>query len=147
MSEVTNVESTSNQQITNYNTAKLFLGKNDYETGFHNNSGYEDVVLVIGTLMGRVATTGELVPLFSDATDGSQYPVGILSHDITIEPGITADLTICIRGDVDGDLVVLDPGDTMETVISDRRIKDRIASDTAGIVMRFGTEMTGTDNQ
>lgn len=147
MSTVNTTLSNSNQQITNYNTAKIFLGSNTYETGFYNNSGYADVVLEAGTLMGRVATTDELIPLFSDATDGSQYPVGILSHDITIEPGITATITICTSGEVDGDLVVLNPGDTMETVISTRRIKDRIASDTVGIVLRFGTELTGTDNQ
>lgn len=147
MSTVETVESNQNQQTTNYNAAKIFLGNNAYETGFYNNAGYADVVLKAGTLMGRVATTDELIPLWSDASDGSQFPVGILSHDITIEPGITANIAICVKGEVDGDLVVLDAGDTMETVISSRRIKDRIASDTAGIVLRFGTEMTSTDNQ
>lgn len=146
MSTVTNNENTDSQQTTTYNTAKVFLGNNTYETGFHNNAGYSDVALVEGQLMGRVALTDELIPLIADATDGSQFPVGIMAHTITVEPGITQTITICTSGMVDGNLVVLDAGDTMETVVSSRRIKDRIASDTVGIVLRFGTEMTSQDN-
>ncbi|WP_138436338.1 head decoration protein [Marinobacter shengliensis] len=34
-----------------------------------------------GTVIGRVAATGELVESEQDATNGSEIPVGVLNHD------------------------------------------------------------------
>lgn len=147
MSEADNVLDNQNQSITNYTTDVVFLGDNEYEDGSYTNNGYDDETLAAGTLMGRVATTGKLVKLFSDNTNGSQYPVGLVGADYSVEAGETKTICICIKGRVATDKVVLNVGDTMETVISDRRIKDRIASDTAGIILVDGTELTGFDNQ
>lgn len=144
MSTVTNNENTDSQQTTTYNTAKIFLGDNAYETGFHNNAGYADVALVAGQVMGRVTLTDEIIPTIADATDGSQFPIGVMSHDITVEPGITQTITLCTKGRVDGDLLVFDAGDTKETVVDGRRLKDLLTM--IGFELLYGTEMTSQDN-
>lgn len=138
---------TSNQATTNYDVTKIFVWDNRYIDGQYNNSGYEEVTLALGTLMGRISATQLMVPLNSAATDGSQFPVGILAQGRTVAEGDTIDISICVSGDVAESQVILADGDTMDTVISDRSIRDRIGADTVGIKLVGGTEMTDFDNQ
>jgi hypothetical protein len=135
------------QAITNYNTAKMFIFGNRYTKGTYTNDTGDDVVLDEGTLMGRISATQKLVPHDSDASDGSQYPVGILKGSYSVADGDDTEVAICVEGDVAEELVILAYGDTMDTVISDRSIRDRIAADTVGIKLVAGTELTGYDNQ
>jgi hypothetical protein len=127
--------------------AKIFIWDNKYITGSYNNSGYTPVTLTAGTLMGRVAATQKVIPLVSSATDGSQFPVGILAESVTVDDGDTVNVSICNAGSVVEGSVILDSGDTMDTVIDDKSIRDRIASDTIGIKLVGGTENTANDNQ
>ena len=85
--------------------------------------------------------------MVSGAGDGSQIPVGVLTQTITVEAGETASIYVCTGGEVAEEKVILDTGDTLETVIDGRQLRDRIASDTVGIVLVAGTEMTQVDNQ
>jgi hypothetical protein len=133
--------------ITNNDNAKIFIWDNRYEQGEFTNPSTVDAVLAKGTLMGRVSATQKLVPLASGASNGSQFPVGILADDYTVDYLETANLTICIGGDVAEELVILSGSDTMDTVISGRSIRDRIAGDTLGIKLVSGTQMTAFDNQ
>jgi hypothetical protein len=133
--------------ITNNDNAKIFIWDNRYEQGTYTNPTGDDVTLAKGTLMGRVSATQKLVPLASGASDGSQFPVGILADDYTVDYLESANVTICIGGDVAEELVVLNGSDTMATVISSRSIRDRIAGDTLGIKLVAGTQMTAFDNQ
>ncbi len=141
------VLNTGQQAITNYNTTKIFVGNNRFENGQYVNSSYDDVTLPGGRLMGRIKTSGKLVPHNSSATDGSQYPVGILNENHVVEAGDTAQVSICIAGDVVESQVVLYGSDLMSTVIDDKQIRDRIASDTVGIILVGGDELTDYDNQ
>ena len=139
----------SNQRTTNYDTAKIFIWNNRYESGEYTNpstSGAE-VTLAKGTLMGRVSATQKLKPLVSTASDGSQFPVGILADDYTVDYLESATVFICTAGDVAEELVVLASGDTFNTVISSRSIRDRIAADTVGINLVSGQAQDGIDNQ
>lgn len=147
MSSNSIVLNTGQQAIVNFDVSKIFVWNNRYEKADYTNSGYDDVVLAAGTLMGRVSATQEIIPLASGASDGSQYPVGVLAQDITVEGGATVSLYICVAGDVVEDKVILDGSDTLSTVISGRSIRDRIAADTVGIKLVPSTELTGYDNQ
>lgn len=147
MSSVNNVLNTGQQMITNYNVDKIFVFGNGYDKANYTNNSYDTVTLVEGTLMGRVSATQEIVPHDSTASDGSQYPVGVLAVEAIIEEGVTVELPFCTSGEVVEELVVLADGDTMSTVISGRSIRDRIAADTVGIKLVGNTAMTGTDNQ
>lgn len=148
MSTATTAENTSNKLVTNYDSSKIFLGDNNYITADYTNDGYDDVTLAAGTVMGRVAATDKVIPLESDASDGSQYPVGILAEAATVEAGADAVLSLCNYGDVEESQLVLEKvGDTLATVISGKTLRDRIAADTAGVRLQLATEMTGEDNQ
>lgn len=140
---------TRNQAITNYNIAKIFIGNNRFESdNYINNSSYDPITLPVGTLMGRIAASNVLVPCKSDASDGSQYPLGVLAEELIVDSGDTIQGTICVAGDVVKDLIVFaKPGDGMDTLVSSRRYKDRIGADTVGIKLVESTDLTGNDNQ
>ncbi len=133
--------------ITKYDNAKIFIWDNRYEQGTYTNPTGDEVTLAKGTLMGRIATSQKLVPLVSSASDGSQYPVGILADDYVVDYGASANVTICIGGDVAEELVILASGDTLSTLVSSRSLRDRIAGDTLGIKLVSGEQMTAYDNE
>ena len=147
MSTQSQALNTGQQAIINTDLSKIFLWNNRYENALYNNSAYDAVTLTAGTLMGRVSATGWVKPLASGASDGSQFPVGVLANDITVDGGDLVTVSICVAGDVAQEMIILQGADTMETTISSRRLKDRIGADTVGIKLVQSTEMTGYDNQ
>jgi hypothetical protein len=148
MADLTVVQANEQQAHFTTDTGVLFLGDNRYEdNNYVNNSVYATITLEAGTVMGRVATTRVLLPCDKDASDGSQFPVGILAEDVVLAAGQTRRVTICIYGDVNESKVkfFLNQGDLNE-VVSSRNYRDRLKSDTAGIRLIASTEMSGTDN-
>lgn len=135
----------ANPRITNFDTSILTLGGNQTEQASYTNDSYDTVTLSKGTLLGRVATTDKVVPLFTDNADGSQYPVGIVLNDHEIEAGETKEIAMIISGKVAQEEIVLNVGDTFEAVVDDRRLKDWIKG--VGIIMIEGTELSQLDNQ
>lgn len=148
MSSVNLRLNTGQQITTDYDLSKIFIWDNRYESdSYVNNSNYSPITILAGTVMGRVATTGAVVPCLASAVDGSQFPIGILAQDIIgLVGGGNAACTLCIAGDVAADKVIFYYGDTLETVVNGRRFKDRIQSDSSGIILRTRTEMTDFDN-
>lgn len=147
MSENSIVLNNGQMAIINVDLTKLFIWNNRYADANYTNSTYDNVTLKAGTLVGKVSATQEIKPLVSTASDGSQYPVGILAEEVVIAAGAQVSLSYCVAGDVAQEKVVLDAGDTMDTVISGRSIYDRIGGDTVGIKLVLGTQFTDTDNQ
>ena len=148
MSTVTSVLDTNNQAIRNYDTTKIFLRDNKFETGSYTNDDlYDDVTLLAGTLLGRVSSTNKLVPHVSSASDGSQFPVGVLATNVVVGDGETVDLTFCTAGEIAKGKIFLGGSDTFATVISGRTINDRIKADTAGIILVDADQLTAFDNQ
>jgi len=147
MSTVNQRLNTPSQATTDYDLSKIFILNNRYENdNWVNNSNYDPLTLKIGTLMGRVAATNVLVPLDASKLDGSQFPVGILAQDITLSAGATDQVAICVSGDVAQEKVIFWTGNNMSTVVAGRTLHDRIGSDTVGIKLVPGTEMTDFDN-
>jgi hypothetical protein len=139
--------STSNARFTNYDFSKMFLGSNRHETAvFENGDSYDDVTIAVGSVMGRIAATGKVVLLDKDASDGSQFPVGINTEEVTIGAGDEANLSLCVAGEVDETGLVFVTGTTLATVISGKTVADRIASDTVGIHLVASTDLTAFDN-
>jgi hypothetical protein len=137
----------ANPLITNYDRSKTFVWNPRTEVGNYTNSGYDDVTLAKGTLMGRIASSNLLTPLTSGASDGSQFPVGVVLADTVVASGDTAEITICVAGDVDENKLVFQGSDTLATVVSSRTLRDRIGADTVGIKLVGGNQLTGFDNQ
>jgi hypothetical protein len=141
---------TANQGIVNTNLAKIFIFNNDSQSGtFEYENTDEDVVILAGTVLGRIAATNKLAIINKDASDGSQFPVGILMQDITVAYGETfsGNVYFVVSGDVAEAQIKLPTGTTLETVISAKTLADRIASDTVGIRIVPTTDQTDYDNQ
>lgn len=146
MSAQTVRNNTGNQLTVDTDRSKIFLWRNRYDNADYTNASGGSVTLAAGTLLGRISATGKVIPLASAAADGSQFPVGILADDYIVANGATISLAFCVSGDVATEKVVLAGADTLDTVISSRRIRDRIAADTVGIKLVATSEMTDFDN-
>jgi len=148
MSEQSTLNNSNGMLHIGTDTTKIFLWNNRYRSNLYvNNSIYKPKVMKAGLVMGMIATTRVLVPLQADASDGSQFPVGILAEDITVDGSATVTCTICVSGDVAEDKVLFDLNqDDLNSVVSSRSLRDRLAADTLGINLVPSTEMTGHDN-
>lgn len=138
---------TNNQLTMNTDVSKIFLRDNRYQKGNElNNGSYSPLVLLAGTIMGRIGTTGFLAPLYAPGADGTQFPVGILAKDVSLAVGETKEITIVDGGDVAEDkLLFFFSGQTLETVVSGSRVRDHIQRQ--GIKLITSIEMTQNDNQ
>lgn len=148
MSSATITINTGQQITSQYNLEKLFLWNNLYENdNYVNNFSYSTITLLAGTVMGRVASTGVLIPSTASAVDGSQFPIGVLARDVVnLAAGDKQQCAICISGAVSAPLLIFTFGDTLDTVVAGRRYRDRLQADSAGLILRQRTEMTGFDN-
>ena len=147
MSKQEILNQTPNQIQVNTDTSKIFVWQPRSEVGDYTNNSGGDLDLKAGTLMGRISATNLLIPLVGAAVDGSQYPVGVLMHDITVLDTESAKLTICVSGDVVEEQLIIDAGDDLDTtVIGGRTLRDRIGGDTVGIKLVSTDELTDFDN-
>lgn len=138
----------ANPQINNYNTSKIFVFDNRFETATYTNPEGDDVTLLKGTVMGRIAASNKILPLESNASDGSQYPIGILADDYVVGYTESATLTFCKSGDVvESKIIFYNGTDTVNTVVSTRTLGDRIQGDSLGINLVGGDQLTAQDNQ
>lgn len=146
MSSATKRNATANQAAIDRETRKIFVGHNRYqEKNYINNSSYNPQTLAMGTVMARLFTTGNLTPFVSTGTNGEKYPIGVLAQEVTIAGSATEEVTIVDMGDVVEDqLVFTKPGDGVDTIIVDRRVRDLLAS--MSIKLVGSIEMTKYDN-
>ncbi|MBX2906164.1 MAG: head decoration protein [Taibaiella sp.] len=107
----------------NYNISQLILfGTPVTTTAIITNSTGSTMTLQPGRVLGRVeATTTNVYPQVSSATDGSQIPVGVLAQKVVIADGDSATVTFIRGGFVQLDDLFLGLGgsDTLNTAISD----------------------------
>lgn len=143
---IENSEYAGGMRVTKYDTSKLLIFGNSFESGDVNNEDYEDLVIPIGTLMGRISATGLLTPLTSGASDGSQYPVGVAVGNYTIADGDTVSVRICTAGEIDSSKVIFQGSDDLDTVVDGRQLRDRIGADTVGLILRTVDELSEYDN-
>lgn len=148
MSSQTIVSNTGQQLFVNTDTSKIFIGGNyTRQEGYINNSGYHPITLLAGTVMGRLSGSGVITYFDANANDGSQYVLGILGHDVIVEAGASVTASIVVQGRVAQEKVILvSTTQTLDTVVSGRRVKDKIAGETVGILLVPTTEMSGYDN-
>lgn len=147
MSNATEKLKTQNQLNTDFDVSKVFIFDNVFsQVDFENTTGGLLTILG-GTVLGRVTGTGNLEILKSGSADGSEIPLGILAEEqVDLGIGETKQVNICVAGEVVEGKVILDGGDTLETVIDGRPIRDRLAADTQGIKLRVADELTEFDN-
>ena len=146
MSDITVVNQTNNQAHFDYDTSKVFIFDNRYEVvTFRNLTGGTESYAV-GTILGRVAATGKVTEMKSGATDGSQYPIGVLATGITDLATVTdIEVNMCTAGDVAEGKLIFNGSDVITQAEGDRIYRDWLQL--AGIKAVAGTELTNFDNQ
>lgn len=159
MSNVTIVNSTSNQFHADYDISKIFVFGNRYQQASFINGTGAQASFAAGTVVGRIAATGKITICDSTATDGSQFPIGILKTAITdLANAASIDANYCLKGDVVADKLVFSGAETLSTVVTVvdgdvaptnttyvKIMRDLIQA--LGIILVDSTELTGYDNQ
>lgn len=146
MSTASTSKNTQNQLNTNYDFSKLFLWNNRYESVSYTNGGGSTVTIEAGTLFGRINASGKVQPLVAAASDGSQFPAGILAQQIVVPAGATINVSMCVSGDVAEELILFNAAETFSTVVSGQTLRQLIASNTVGIKLVSAVENTAFDN-
>lgn len=141
MSEITQGTPTRNQLFSEYDYSKIFLFDNKYRIVTIAASG-SDLELKSGSLIGAVGATYQL---YKSGTSNIQL-IGVCAENITIGDGSSAEVSICIGGKIAENKLIFDGTDTLETIVSNKTIRDRIASDTLGIDLAATDELTASDN-
>lgn len=150
---------TSGILVTQFDTAKLFLGNCRYKTASYTNSTGDSVTLTEGMLLGRIKADGKVKQSVSTATDGSQLPIGVLRGTQTVANGATVTLTYAVWGDMARELIVFGGSDTYTTNLYVAGPTDSPADTDGtfvgtvedyllmrGIYLEAGTENTKADN-
>lgn len=135
-------------RVTNYSTEKLLMFNNSFASANYTNPDAYPVDIPVGTVFGRISSSGEVVPLVSTANDGSQFPIGVLPYNLTVEDGETAEIRLVTGGEINANMLVFANGtDTLDTIVSSRHLRDRLAADTVGLILQFPDELSKFDNQ
>lgn len=143
--------SNNSELITSYDYGKLFLFRNRFVNRTYNNSTGSAVTLSRGTVMGTILSTGYVVPQASGASDGSEFPRGILANDYTIPANSTATVSICVGGDVAQEGIILNGSDTLTTAVGSATtgggtIQDLIMANSVDLMLVAGSDQTIPDN-
>ncbi len=156
----------ASQTITSSQAAALFVNISTSQTfivikatereSYINNSSYSPIVLPAGTVIGRIQSSGVLVPWRNDVTDGSQFPVGILGADMTVASGATVAALLVTECRMAAEMVIANQlsdqstSTTLQLAITSwhgagtTRLKD--ALEAIGIHLEFTTQMSFPDN-
>jgi hypothetical protein len=149
MSDFTTNDQTGSELFATYDLSKIFLFNNEFEDAPVGNATGSAITYLPGTVMGRISATGLIIPAASAANDGSQFPIGILNRGIVLQPSDSRTVSICISGEVAGEMLILAGSDTLDTVVTNangRRMRDVIVANSAGIIIKFSENLTFGDN-
>lgn len=145
--EVTQRNATRNQSTADYESKKIFIFDNRFVEGvFKNNSG-GSLTLQTGMLVVRdTAVAGGFLP----ATAANiEAVIGVVAVDgsVVLANAATANINICTKGTIDGNLLVLPATVTLNTVPTDATKTVRDILEGIGFhVDTSSVEMTKLDN-
>jgi hypothetical protein len=108
----------ANPQIANFDTSKLFLGRNYYDTATYTNSSGSEVTIEAGRLLGRVTSSNLIALQDKDNTNGSQVPLGVSASEYVVANGASATITYAISGIVAAEMLEFASGETLATTIN-----------------------------
>jgi hypothetical protein len=145
MSKSEVVKNTGNMMVINRDTSKVFIWNPDSIYANYNNSTYDPIELKAGTIMGRVAYTQHVKECKSSANDGSQFPIGVLMQDVTVDDGDIREVAVCVGGEVAEEKLIYQITDGPGTAVSGRSLRDHLQL--AGIKLVSCDEHTRYDNQ
>jgi len=141
-------DDTRNQAAFDRTLTNLLIRNNSFlKSDYANISGALETV-VVGQVMGRVATTQKLVVCKSGASDGSQYPVAVMVQELTAVPiaGTVDNIAPCNGGVINVNEIVLDGTDTLATLVNTISMRDHLIANTKGLELIDVLENTDFDN-
>ncbi|MFN0254500.1 hypothetical protein [Pedobacter ureilyticus] len=145
--DVTQRNATRNQSTADYQSKKIFIFDNRYIEGvFKNNSG-GSFTLSPGMLAVRdIAVAGGFLPA---TADNIADVIGVVAVDgsVVLANAATANVNVCTKGGIDGNMLILPATVTLNTVPTDaaKTVRDILE----GIGLHIDTssvEMTKFDN-
>ena len=145
MAEVTGTSYSGGMRVTNYSNEHLLMFDNQFESATFTNSDAYETTLAIGTVMGRIGSTGKVIPMDKDNSDGGRYPIGVLVANYTVADGEDAEVRMVVGGEINGNMLVFPNGETVETVVATRQIKDWMQL--ANFKLSYPDELSELDNQ
>ena len=149
MSNITSITQTGNQLHSSYDVSKLFLGENERISGTYAST--PGITLAAGLVVGQVAATGALVAYDNTASNGSQYPVGIIDLGLSESAVIAAlgskVLNLVNKGRVAESKVTFPGSITLDSIITGDTRTVRQYMNAMGIIFEGGEELTKLDNQ
>lgn len=142
----------SNFAVKNTEHSYLQLGENKTKTyKFDEPDGSGEFTLELGTLVAVVSSSGKIVKHDASATDGSQFPVGFVTRDVTMAQGATdVDVLVVIAGRVNKSLIKLNGQNLSDPIQNptdyNRNIAEAIEGDTYGIELVDEDQLDAFDN-
>lgn len=144
MATVNERVATSTQTKTDIDLADIFVKIGEVELGGITSATAVD--LAKGTMISRIPTTGKFAIMKSASEDGTQYPVGVLAEDVSLEAATEKNINVVKSGIVDASGLVFNGADTIASVVDSRQYLDLIPSMTVGIELVSIDQLTNFDN-
>lgn len=137
---------TGSQLFVDTDASNVFIRDTEMQPETLNNATGGALTYPTGTVLGRVSASGKVVPFTSGASDGSQHPIGVLNEAKIAVPA--AGNVVCymvVGGYVDPAGLGLQGSDTLDTVISGKRVRDILVANSQ-IKLVPQAELTAYDN-
>ena len=141
-------DDTRNQAAFDRTLSNLLILNNSFLKGDYKNITGGDETVVVGQVLGRVATSQFLVVCKSAAVDGSQFPVAIAVQELTdIATTVEVDnIAPCNSGKINENEIVFDGSDTFATVVDGISMRDHLIRNGKGLEFVNVLENTDFDN-
>ena len=138
-------DATRNQSTVDITKKNIFTYGNRYrEATFSNNTG-ASLTVDSGILVLRHATLADtIIPAIAGATLANVIGILFINGPVTLADAGTASANYCIFGDVDGGLLTLPAGVTLDTMVGAKAVKDILTD--LGIVPNMVSEISKTNN-
>lgn len=136
--------------VTNFDYSQFLLFNITTDTGNIVNASGSTFNYPLGTVIGRITSSGNLTKQSSSATDGSQVPIGALATNYSIPTATTQKVTFVRAGEVNSAMILLTSGDTLATEITDNSTNLGTIGDILqgkGILLKGATNLTYADTQ
>ena len=125
MTKVTQRNATRNQSNADYEIKKIFIFDNRFVPGTFENVSGGAVTLEPGTLMLRSLVTADgFVPAIAGATLANVVGISANEDAFELADAGLAPINVATKGTVDGNLLTLPGGVTLDTVVGNKTVKD-----------------------
>lgn len=122
--KVTQRNATRNQSTADYQSKRIFIFDNRFIEGTYKNNAETDDVLSVGKLCVRdTATANGFIPA-TNANLANVVGVVDLDGSVTLAENATTNINVCTKGTIDGNLLVLPSGVTLNTTVGSKSLRD-----------------------